>query len=343
MSRGATARRGATKERGKRVMAEDDDEQRRREEWTALCAIYGENAVVGAEDALEWKVSLGERCGWLEVHLPQDYPSSGAPAPVILVPGLQDASKETLAQELLALWDHAEVVYEWAEHLREAVPSLLLAGNLAKTELADAASAAAAAAVAAGAEAEAEAAAGGGGGFTFEPPTAKYGQRVRHFDSAALDPAHAVELTSGEPFHPSHGGPGETFKAHVAAVHSMAEVQWAVCTLLQDRRVARATHNMIAYRFWDGQRSVQVADNDDDGEATAGQKLAGLLDLMGAQNVLVVVSRWFGGVHLGPARFKYLANTARELLDACGHGAERKTAGGTGGPRTQKSGDRKKR
>ena len=37
---------------------------------------------------------------------------------------------------------------------------------------------------------------------------------------------------------------------------------------------------------------------------------------MGANNVLVVVSRWFGGVHLGPARFKYIANTARELLEA---------------------------
>ena len=87
----------------------------------------------------------------------------------------------------------------------------------------------------------------------------------------------------------------------------------------------------------------QVADNDDDGEATSGQKLAGLLELMGANNVLVVVSRWFGGVHLGPARFKYLANTARELLDACGHGGERKSAGG-GGPRTQKApGDMKKK
>jgi len=43
------------------------------------------------------------------------------------------------------------------------------------------------------------------------------------------------------------------------------------------------------------------------------------------------VSRWFGGVHLGPARFKYIANTARELLDACGHGAERRVGGGGGG------------
>ena len=58
--------------------------------------------------------------------------------------------------------------------------------------------------------------------------------------------------------------------------------------------------------------------NDDDGETTAGAKLAALLELTGAQNVLVVVSRWFGGVLLGPARFKYIANTARALLDETG-------------------------
>ena len=64
---------------------------------------------------------------------------------------------------------------------------------------------------------------------------------------------------------------------------------------------------------------------------------------MGANNVLVVVSRWFGGVHLGPARFKYIANTARELLDACGHGAERRVQGGGGGGGSLKVDKKKKR
>lgn len=47
---------------------------------------------------------------------------------------------------------------------------------------------------------------------------------------------------------------------------------------------------------------AQVADNDDDGESGAGAKLAALLELMGVQNVFVVVTRWYGGVHLGPDR-----------------------------------------
>ena len=37
------------------------------------------------------------------------------------------------------------------------------------------------------------------------------------------------------------------------------------------------------------------------------------------QDVVVVVSRWFGGVLLGPQRFSIINNTARLLLEACGH------------------------
>jgi putative IMPACT (imprinted ancient) family translation regulator len=32
------------------------------------------------------------------------------------------------------------------------------------------------------------------------------------------------------------------------------------------------------------------------------------------QDVCVLVSRWFGGVHLGPSRFAIINNTARQLL-----------------------------
>jgi putative IMPACT (imprinted ancient) family translation regulator len=31
-----------------------------------------------------------------------------------------------------------------------------------------------------------------------------------------------------------------------------------------------------------------------------------LLDILDVENVLVVVSRWFGGIQLGPDRFKVL-------------------------------------
>jgi len=34
--------------------------------------------------------------------------------------------------------------------------------------------------------------------------------------------------------------------------------------------------------------------------------------------VLVIVTRWYGGVHLGPDRFKHINNCTRNMLDAHG-------------------------
>ena len=95
-----------------------DDVERRQEEWTALLAIYGEEAVDGAPDALEWRVSLGERCGWLEVHLPLDYPSRSPPAPVILAPGLPDAPRASpsgsACRQPLSARATSAAVHTWA-------------------------------------------------------------------------------------------------------------------------------------------------------------------------------------------------------------------------------------
>lgn len=62
-----------------------------------------------------------------------------------------------------------------------------------------------------------------------------------------------------------------------------------------------------------------LQDYDDDGETAAGSRLLKLLTIVGAENVVVVVSRWFGGVLLGPARFTHINNAARTLLDECGY------------------------
>lgn len=43
-----------------------------------------------------------------------------------------------------------------------------------------------------------------------------------------------------------------------------------------------------------------------------------LLEIVGAEDVLVVVSRWYGGIHLGPDRFKHINNAARMVLEKGG-------------------------
>jgi putative IMPACT (imprinted ancient) family translation regulator len=97
----------------------------------------------------------------------------------------------------------------------------------------------------------------------------------------------------------------------------MAEVNDFRSAVLSDKRVARATHNIFAYRFTDVVGLVHH-DCDDDGETAAGSRLAETLRLMGVNNVAVIVTRWFGGVLLGPDRFKYICNSARNLLESNG-------------------------
>ena len=114
-----------------------------------------------------------------------------------------------------------------------------------------------------------------------------------------------------------------TFQAHLCAVDSVAEADAFVALLLEDRRLAGATHNVRAYRIElppaaAGRPPVLAADCDDDGESAAGGRLLHLLEVVRARNVAVVVSRWFGGIHLGPDRFRLFSNAARQLLDAHG-------------------------
>lgn len=46
------------------------------------------------------------------------------------------------------------------------------------------------------------------------------------------------------------------------------------------------------------------------------------------RNTVVVVSRWFGGILLGPARFGLINNTARQLLEQTGFIQQASTAAG---------------
>ncbi|CAR21244.1 uncharacterized protein KLTH0A05258g [Lachancea thermotolerans CBS 6340] len=54
----------------------------------------------------------------------------------------------------------------------------------------------------------------------------------------------------------------------------------------------------------------------DGGEAGAGQRLLTLLERSGLVNILVIVTRWYGGTPLGSARFRMIAAAAAESLKA---------------------------
>ncbi|KAL1645700.1 hypothetical protein SLS58_003584 [Diplodia intermedia] len=105
--------------------------------------------------------------------------------------------------------------------------------------------------------------------------------------------------------------------------------------LATDKKAARATHNITAWRIR-GRAGAQYQDCDDDGEAAAGGRLLHLLQLMDAWDVVVVVTRWYGGVQLGPDRFRLINQAARDAVVAGGFVREEKKEGGGGGKKKGK-------
>ena len=104
------------------------------------------------------------------------------------------------------------------------------------------------------------------------------------------------------------------FQGHIAYVETEEEVRKVILKLKENRKIARATHNIMAYRIASSRKDTFHQDCDDDGENEAGGRLMHLLQIMNAKNVVVVVSRWYGGIHLGPDRFKIINNCARDLI-----------------------------
>jgi hypothetical protein len=104
------------------------------------------------------------------------------------------------------------------------------------------------------------------------------------------------------------------FLARAAEVHSVEKAKAYLAHLLgTDKKAAKATHNITAWRI-QGENGVQFQDCDDDGESAAGGRLLHLLELMGVWNAMVVVTRWYGGVHLGPDRFRLINQAARDAM-----------------------------
>ncbi|KAH9482275.1 Protein IMPACT [Psilocybe cubensis] len=107
------------------------------------------------------------------------------------------------------------------------------------------------------------------------------------------------------------------FIGRACRIHHPSEVPLILSHLMSDRRISRAAHPII--NAWRCQLdSVLHQDNDDDGETAAGGRLAHLLQILEVNDVLVVVTRYFGGIHLGPDRFKHINQAARNALELGG-------------------------
>jgi uncharacterized YigZ family protein len=97
------------------------------------------------------------------------------------------------------------------------------------------------------------------------------------------------------------------FIAHAAPIQHAA----AALEFLAEVAVADATHNCWAYRYGNEYRSS------DDGEpsGTAGRPILAAIDGQGFDRVMVVVTRWYGGIKLGAGGLvRAYGGTAAECL-----------------------------
>ena len=90
---------------------------------------------------------------------------------------------------------------------------------------------------------------------------------------------------------------------------SNAQLEYA--ELKRSKKFAKATHNS-----WACVLSDAGAVKNDDGEAGAGMVILRMLEREGLRDHIVVVTRWFGGKHLGGDRFRHVQEAVRTYIRA---------------------------
>ncbi|GAB5448182.1 YigZ family protein [Gymnodinialimonas sp.] len=90
---------------------------------------------------------------------------------------------------------------------------------------------------------------------------------------------------------------------------SKAEALTLLKALKRQKKFAKATHNTWALLTADGPVK------NDDGEAGAGMVIVRMLERANLQDHVIIVTRWFGGTHLGGDRFRRVQDCVAHYLD----------------------------
>lgn len=287
-------------------MAEEEagNNQRQNEEIEAMAAIYGEEWCVIDESAKVFCIRITDDMDdpkWtlcLQVMLPSEYPGTAPPVYQLNAPWLKGQERAEIAKSLEEIYMRnigESILYQWVEKIRDFLiqkSQITEPGpdDKKKTEEEDV-------------ECEDEP------NLEHPPENPVKTLNLKISESAPeaeqLPPiAHGVPITDRR----------STFQAHVAPVVCVEQVKMVLAKLYENKKIASATHNIYAYRIFCEDKQTFLQESEDDGETAAGGRLLHLMEVLNVKNVMVVVSRWYGGILLGPDRFKHINNCARNLL-----------------------------
>ncbi|NVK58685.1 MAG: YigZ family protein [Rhodobacteraceae bacterium] len=103
---------------------------------------------------------------------------------------------------------------------------------------------------------------------------------------------------------------GSKYAVSGAPCASEDEAKGLIRELCRKKKFAKATHNT-----W-GLLTEAGPIKNDDGESGAGMVILRMLEREELRDHLVVVTRWYGGKHLGGDRFRHVQDAVRLYLDA---------------------------
>lgn len=286
------------------------------EEIEALTAIYDQDFIVidKANSIYEIRICHESDSWWsatLQVLLPPQYPQRVPPVFEIHSAWMSDADMFEATDLLYTIYREHQgeiVIYQWVEALRTFINSKFHGQEPTDAE-------------------------GSRSDVSLKCESIKLSETIEDGDSEKYQSANVScndedslklvrrersdlrpEIRHGEPFTDRKS----TFQAHLAHVITLDQVSGVLEELKKNRKVNNATHNVMAYRIFCEDRNSFLQDCDDDGEAAAGSRLLHLLQILNVRDVVVVVTRWYGGILLGPDRFKHYNNCARGLMKAAG-------------------------
>nr|CAD7437923.1 unnamed protein product [Timema bartmani] len=261
------------------------------DEIEALSSIYEKEWKTEDEANRSYsiKVGEGEQYVILYTKLPEDYPSQSPPVFQLSAPSLSNQRKMHINAALQAVYlDNIGecVIFQWIEKIRELLQEQLFAKDQVEENE-----------------------------EVVEDLSVK-------LDSVSVDTYELPEIIHGEIITDRRS----VFQGHVARVFSTRQVKQVLDKLYEEKTIEKATHNIYAYRILKENTKSFIHDSEDDGETQAGARVMHLLEvtnlvevlILNVQNVLVVVTRWYGGTHLGPDRFRHINNSARQVLDKAG-------------------------
>ena len=103
---------------------------------------------------------------------------------------------------------------------------------------------------------------------------------------------------------------GSKYAVSGCPVQDRAQIEAALKLLKREKAYAKATHNTWAALLSEGGML-----KGDDGESGAGMVILRMLERDGIQDHLIIVTRWYGGKHLGGDRFRHVQSCVRMYLD----------------------------